>query len=1026
MPDVLFSPRGIALSVMVAVVSVCGCDDGPVTPSPVVVRDAPDTVRRKTNNQGDSAETGSPPVADPPAPEPQPPAADPRPANPPAPVTPPTRPFTIEENRGRVRAVIASETPLDDRLMTALGEADGLHIIDVSRTRSPLLRAVPVIRRFPQMTIVFATGEWIPGRVALNEKATAADVRTVSSMREVRRLDLSNCLLGDADLAELDGLVGLESLRLPASITDSALQFLFRMRSLKQLSLEHTRVTAMVLAELPRGLESLNLAGTSIGDTGVEKLSRLTGLKRLWLDETAVSDKALVSLARHDELVQLGLAETAVTSEGLGPLGSLDRLAALQLAGTEIDDKAITILIGMSQLRSLDVTATRLSLAGRKMLAGGLRDCRVQVDVDALVQALKDAGGRMDQALTAVARVTRDKNQRVVALNFFDRGFSDTGMALLSRFTSLKRLSVEGTAVTDAGLQHLAAMTQLEELWLTDTAVTNAGLTYVRSLGSLRLLRLDGTGVTVPGVLGVGPALSKTEISFPGGRRAPGSLVLDRNAGSLESIPLRSIQGLRYLELDGLRCGDDGLKALVELVGIRVLRLRHAGIHGPGLLSLHNMQSLQVLDLTGNPLDEVSTSTIAAWTELREVVLEQTNLTDLSPFTTSGRTALRRLRLAETLIDDRQLILLTALPGLELLDLSGCRVTDMGIGTFLPRLSSLQALGLRGTAVTSAGVQKLTSLTSLRVLWLADTEVAADGLRALGELPELVRLDLSGCRLDDTSLDAVGRLEKLSGLDLRRTSLSPAAVARWGKAHPRCRVEFEVDPLLAVLATGSGTKPVTLSAAIERIGGTVEDDGRGLEVTMTETQLTDAGLARVAGLPGLSRLILAGTPVTGAGLRALQPVSALRVLDLSGTAITDRASDHLSRLSGLVELSLADTGLTDHGLARLVGLKRLETLDLAGLPVTATGLTAALSGIRSLRHLNLSETLVRSADLRILARLPKLESLSIRDTLISDRGIAAIGKLKSLKRLWIDRCRITDKGTAALKTALPGCTVFGP
>ena len=88
------------------------------------------------------------------------------------------------------------------------------------------------------------------------------------------------------------------------------------------------------------------------------------------------------------------------------------------------------------------------------------------------------------------------------------------------------------------------------------------------------------------------------------------------------------------------------------------------------------MGGLRVLDLTGNPLDEVTGELIAAWVELRELTLDHTNIKDLAPIATPGRTALKRLSLAGTPVGDEQLALLGMLKNLELLDLTGCPITD--------------------------------------------------------------------------------------------------------------------------------------------------------------------------------------------------------------------------------------------------------------------------------------------------------------------------------------------------------------
>ena len=996
---------------------------------------------------GGGPEPGPPPLETEPGPppgvdEPGPPLAvsDPKPRDPvtvpkvapkvaPKPATvapPPGKAIEVVTREGRKRASVAAGVELDTKLLALLADAGGLHEIDVSATEAPLLKVVPVIRRFPQLSVDFRAGSWIPGEVTLNEFATAADLRAVASMREVRRLDVSGCRLGDAELAELDRMAGLESLDLPATTSDGIAPTLVRMRSLKELSLEATQVTAAGLALLPRSLESLNLSSTSIDDAAVEHLRRLPGLKQLWLDETSVGDKSLAVVSTRTTIEVLGLTGTAVTSEGLKHLVGLGKLTSLYLAETSIDDRALGQLVSMKQLKVLDVTETGLSVAARQTLVAALSPSEVRVDLDALVQALEDTGARMEQALPRIARVTRDKAGQVVSLNIFDPSFSDIGMAMLRRFTSLKRLSLDGTMVTDAGLKHLTAMTQLEELWLGKTAISDPGLETLRPLRALKQLHLVGTRTTVSGALSLWAAMPRVTMSFPGGHLSPGLLALDRRAGPLELIPLEGLRGLKHLQLEGVRPGDAGLEHIASLVELETLGLRRAGIHGPGLVHLHNMGGLQVLDLTGNPLDEVTGDLIAAWVELRELTLDHTDIKNLAPIATPGRVALKRLSLAGTPIGDKQLAFVASLSNLELLDLTGCPITDAGLSDHVTRLSRLQALSVGGTGVGDPGIGSLAACRSLRILRLSDTAVTATGLLPLAKLPQLTRLDLAGCAVDLATLTAVGRFGQLKRLDLLRTTLPPEAMAKWAAEHTECVVVSSVDPLLAALAAGTEKKPVTLDAAVRQVAEVEGSKSQGLSVTVTDADLTDVGLARLSALEGLTRLVLNGVGVTDAGLGPLETSASLRVLDLSSTSITDHASVNLSRLVDLTELSLADTDFSDRGLSRLKGLEKLESLDLAGLSISADGLTAALPKFTSLRYLNLSETWIVNADLRVLGTVENLESLAIRDTVISDRGIAAISTLKSLKRLWIERTRITEKGSEELKKALPGCEIFGP
>ncbi len=83
-------------------------------------------------------------------------------------------------------------------------------------------------------------------------------------------------------------------------------------------------------------------------------------------------------------------------------------------------------------------------------------------------------------------------------------------------------------------------------------------------------------------------------------------------------------------------------------------------------------------------------------------------------------------------------------------------------------------------------------------------------------------------------------------------------------------------------------------------------------------------------------------------------------LNLRGQPVTDADLAQLKDLTGLTELHLENTKVTDKGLANLKGLTNLEYLNLYGTPVSDAGL-ANLEGLKKLKHLYLWQTKVTPA-----------------------------------------------------------------
>ena len=92
-----------------------------------------------------------------------------------------------------------------------------------------------------------------------------------------------------------------------------------------------------------------------------------------------------------------------------------------------------------------------------------------------------------------------------------------------------------------------------------------------------------------------------------------------------------------------------------------------------------------------------------------------------------------------------------------------------------------------------------------------------------------------------------------------------------------------------ITAQQEPTSPPTLEALVETLGDRVRQNEQGeVEyVTLSGTEVTDAGLVHLAGLTALERLYLRGTQITNAGLAHLTGLTALEFLTLFRTQVTD-------------------------------------------------------------------------------------------------------------------------------------------
>ena len=127
-------------------------------------------------------------------------------------------------------------------------------------------------------------------------------------------------------------------------------------------------------------------------------------------------------------------------------------------------------------------------------------------------------------------------------------------------------------------------------------------------------------------------------------------------------------------------------------------------------------------------------------------------------------------------------------------------------------------------------------------------------------------------------------------------------------------------------------------AALEKLRAKItrNEQGEVVNVNLSGTQITDAGLAHIKGMTRLQHLHLGQTKITDAGLVHLKGLTNLQALYLGGQ-VTDAGLVHLEGLTNLQALGLRGTKVTNAGLVHLAGLTNLTFVDLGETQVTDAG-----------------------------------------------------------------------------------------
>ncbi|HWB10330.1 MAG TPA: HEAT repeat domain-containing protein [Pirellulales bacterium] len=209
----------------------------------------------------------------------------------------------------------------------------------------------------------------------------------LADLKSLERLDLESTGVTSAGLLHLEKLETLRSLNLNnCAVEDEGLLHVKKLTRLETLKLLGTRITNDGLAHLSglADLQSIWLPA-QVTDAGLTYLQPLVGL-----EEISGGQFSPQWVARFPNLTSVGLHLPSVTDGDLAPLTRLPHLRTLRLQGTAITDAALEFLCHLGQLEDLNIENTAVTDAGLKHLKAlaGLRYLHVD--------------GKHEKTLTAV------------------------------------------------------------------------------------------------------------------------------------------------------------------------------------------------------------------------------------------------------------------------------------------------------------------------------------------------------------------------------------------------------------------------------------------------------------------------------------------------------------------------------------------------------------------------------------------------------------------------------------------------
>jgi len=324
----------------------------------------------------------------------------------------------------------------------------------------------------------------------------------------------------------------------------------------------------------------------------------------------------------------------------------------------------------------------------------------------------------------------------------------------------------------------------------------------------------------------------------------------------------------------------------------------------------------------------------------------------------------------------------------------------------IARIPSLKYLQIGNSGdLTDEGVRHLAQMSQLEELEMGgpESKITDRGLEALRSLSVLRKFDMGWApQITDAGVRNLASCDHLESVNLMGTLTGDGAIrALAGK--PRLR-HFQ-----------TGRNVTDRGIALLHEFPAFKTDGEQNHL-MLDGPFTDAGVARLVGLEGLSSLSFFWhcTGLTAAGFETLRHLPSLSALACEHRQPIDDAMPHIAAIPRLRMLTANDCG--DAGFVAISQAATLECLGAGGSRLTGRGF-AALATMPALRRLAVDCRNVDDAALSLLPQFPALREFTPQG--FQDEGFRHIGRCEQLERLWCMYCPNTgDRATEYLADLL--------
>ena len=308
--------------------------------------------------------------------------------------------------------------------------------------------------------------------------------------------------------------------------------------------------------------------------------------------------------------------------------------------------------------------------------------------------------------------------------------------ASAGRFQRLKSLTIASDHFSCDQIQHWPSLAQIEDLKVESTRLSDDDLAIIGKMTALKTLRIAKAKITTKGLASLSrlPGLESLTLD-----QIEIKTIADQPASGFASLKILSIQNSPSFD-------DEALLAMGNLPALEDAVNFHCVPLGDGALA-HVLQSGLIRSLSvgeGNRLTNQCFAELAQHTAPSWLMLSGPSLTDEGLIALEGK-QFPTLILTDTGITDQAFASLAKIQGLDHLDLTGAKVSGLGL-KLLPAELKLRTLDLSRNPLTPEGIE-LVAKTPCEDLTLFETQLTDEQLLLFVDRDDLTNLNVSSTQV---------------------------------------------------------------------------------------------------------------------------------------------------------------------------------------------------------------------------------------------------------------------------------------